>query len=286
LRDIWERVNLAGLSEMNFKRFAAALYRLIELDCQAFDMILVGGNTGLVMAKFAQLVYEHLGKVAPYVIKTTPQRYIPGKEETEDNLFDNSILELDIRNQLIDYRIPSGANVLFVDDEISAGTTAKVCLTALANALLDPLKQINFHIIAEDQGYRGLDLENSGLGEKVSVVFLPFAPGIDGLSNVITYVVPHEIKLHLSNIFPDHLLSPHKLCNILLDLPVRDKDTALCGFSYRLNRIARESIPELAQLQIGFLQYVRRLVEEAVKEYKAGQLDLEDREYIQRYISD
>jgi hypothetical protein len=173
--------------------------------------------------------------------------------------------------------------VLFVDDEISAGTTAKVCLKALANSV-QPCEKIDFLIVAEDQGFHGLELE--GQEEHIKVTFVPFAPGIEGLSNVITYLIPYRIKKMLNNEFPDDLISPHKLCNILLDLPIRNKDIALSGFNYQLNQIAREKIPHLQQLQNEFIRYVRQLIQDAIQEYETGLINLADHEYVKQFIGD
>ncbi|TLS51566.1 hypothetical protein FE782_13755 [Paenibacillus antri] len=283
MRDIWERVDLNGLAEANVKRFAATIYALIEERRTPFDLLLVGGNTGVVMARLALLVYERLRKTPPYVVKTTPQRYEPGREEREENLYDNSILELDVGNQLADYRISEVGKALFVDDEISAGTTARICLRALLSALPASPDPIEVWIVAEDQGFRGKALGE--LGRPAEVRFMPFAPGVDGLSNVVTYVVPYDIKTALNETFPDDVLSPPLLCNLLLDLPIRDKTVALSGFHYRYHRIARERIPELPAMQRRFLQLLRRLVDEGIEAYRSGALDLAGETYVRQYIA-
>lgn len=272
--------NLLELAQNNFKRFVATLYKLSSEDGIKFDTIIVGGNTGLSMARFTQMFYEVTGLNCPNVLKITPQRYKPGttlEQEKPKNLFDNSILIHDVKNQIRDYKLKNIQNILFVDDEIYLGTTAKACIDILANIFSD--KQLSYTVIAEDSGFEAFPIPNN-----VQMQFIPFSKEIDGFYNVIMSIIPSHINASFEKIFPDEEVPFHKRINILLNLPTRDKNILLSGFNYSLNAIAKDKIPNLEKLQREFESYLTDLIQKGIEEYSNGIIDLNDYSYRDKYI--
>lgn len=202
------------LSQIVFKRFIATMYKLVVEQSIKYDVIIIGGNTGLAMARFTQSFYETVKVEPPVVLKTTPQRYKPGtkhEDEKPENLFDNSVLINDIKNQIRDYKIGQFKNILFVDDEIYLGSTAKTCIDILSRVAND--QKLHYTIIAEDSGFTGFDLP-----ENVEMKFIPFSKEIDGFYNMIMSIIPNEINRELELVFPHDEIPFHKRINLLLGL--------------------------------------------------------------------
>lgn len=270
------RVNLEGLAQANFKRFVATIYQLIAVEGIAFDLMIVSGDTGLVMARLTQMIYRYLNMEPPYLVKIPLHRFLPGRAETPENLFDNSILVLDIMNQLIDYKIKKVDKVLFVDDEINRGITAMECLKLLIKTLSEPDNmRLDYFIVAEDFGFKGFRTP-----ENVAVIFRPFSKNpfprdVKWIIHVIMYLIPKDISCYLKSL----PISRTNKFNILLGTPSRDKRYLLSGFDYRLNQMAKEKIPNLNKLKCEFERFIFQLIHEAIEEYKKEIINLNDFDY-------
>lgn len=272
---IWKSPKLKQLSIANFKRYIATLYKLTVIDKIKFDTIVVGGNTGLIMGHWAQMFFDQQNIERPILLKTTPQRYYPKSEEEVDN----SILTLDLENQIYDYKINSIKNILFVDDEIYKGTTAETCIKAIIYAIGEK-ELINYYIVAEDQGF---NMPN--YGSNVISHFYPFAKEIEGLNNVITYLTPSEIYRAVKGSLSEKMDIDKYILNILMSLSSRDKNLLFDGFDYRLNYLAEQALTleTIDKLKHDFELFIRRLIADAVAEYNNGRIQLDDYSYINEY---
>jgi len=246
--------DMEDLARGEFKQFVSAIHRLIIVDNILFDIILVSGNTGLVMARLTQMVYWHLGISPPSVLKSYLTRYVYDKSGKE-TLFDNSLLLLDIKNQLIDYNIKTPKKVLFVDDEIGSGITARLCLNLLVSALDKKVEKIDYYIVAKDMGFSGF--QTSG---DIKIFFLPFAHDYVGSNHVVLKIIPEEILTTLIKGGIDERIS----LNVLLDLPSRDWNDPLSGFTYRLNQKAKNVIPTLNIIKADVEMLLSQLIGEAL----------------------
>ncbi len=63
------------MSQSHFKKFVATIYYLIEEKKIQFDLIIGSGNTGILSAKFTELVYKKLGKEVPSILQIPVLRY-------------------------------------------------------------------------------------------------------------------------------------------------------------------------------------------------------------------
>lgn len=271
---IWHSPKLEQLAKANLKRYFAVLYKLIVEENKKFDVLMAGGNSGLIMALYAQMFYDTIKIDSPIVFKTTPQRHFPYGEEIPENLVDNTVLYLDIKNQIRDYRVRDVSSILFVDDEIGDGITARACINAFIKALSTD-KQINLYITAENQEY-----EPKNFPSNVEVKFIPFANEIEGMNNVVMYLIPNEIYNQIKNIDA----SDKSKVALLLGLPRRTKTALLDGYDFSLNHEAYEKIPDFEKLMVEFEYLINKLIQEAIQEYKERKIDLESNEYVKQYL--
>lgn len=251
---IWSSPKLAQLAEANLKRYFATLHKLLVEDHKTYDVILAAGNSGLIMARYAQMLYEHLGLDTPIVIKVAPQRYEPGKEEVSDNLMDNSIL--------------------YVDDEIGEGTTIHACADMLKRITPDG-NRLLIDIVAEDQEY--VPSENWA---NINISLIPFAHEIDGLNNIVMYLIPQSIHQALGSTDD----SCKKKVAVLLGIPSRSKQQLLDGFDYSMNYLKQKEIANLENLMTEFQQYIADIMIQGIDEYKQGKIDLGDDSYRNEYL--
>lgn len=258
------------MSESHLKKFAATIYHLAEEEHIQFDVIVGSGNTGILCAKFTEIIYEKLGKIVPPILQIPVLRY-KGAEKPE-NLFDNSILYTDIEAFLRQHIVSKLENVLFVDDEIYGGNALKACMRILIEYKKqnDMIENTLCYVVAEDQG---LSSEFSISDAKIK--FYPFEIGIDGTSNVLTYFMPFELEKPIEEALGESIGS-HTIINILLGLPIRDKreDIIKPEFSYTFNKLAAEKIQNLPDLQSQAYRIVNNLLEKGIEEYKDNKFRL------------
>src|SRR5689334_15222725 len=113
----------------HFKSFVATIYYLIYEKDLKFDLVIGSGNTGILCAKFTELVYKKIEKEVPPILQIPVLRY-KGEEKSE-NLFDNSVLFPDLEEFLHTNNIKKLDKVLFVDDEIYAGNALSAVMQLL-----------------------------------------------------------------------------------------------------------------------------------------------------------
>jgi len=268
---------MEGLARVDFKRYVATIYELVVIKSVAFDMLLVNGNSGSVMARLAQMIYWYLGIDPPVVVKTYLRRRTPGVREGQDDMLANSILVYDIRNQLIDFNIKRAQKILFVDDEIGSGFTAMNCADLLIRALGSIGKPIDHYIVAEDLG-----IEKFAAPDNAKIHLVPFAksPQIVGMiGSIVLRFTPNDMIYPLLE-WSDYM--DHIFC-ILLDLPSRPERSS-SALSYHLNGIATSNVPNLNHLKQNLNELVNTLIHEAIEEYKAGVINLNDFEYARYFV--
>lgn len=258
------------LGAIRLKRFVAMIYKLLQEEEKQFDVVLVGGNSGLMMGRITEKIFDQLNIKRPTLIAIPFVRYDSEKEESIGNFIDNSDFQDEIRDQLRNTNDNDVKNVLFVDDEIGNGCTAEGCIKALLKATGTDNRSINYFIVAEDHGFKASSITSA------KVFYHPFAVKITGLNNVICHCIPNVIDRKIRKILPDAVYHSKRRLNVLLDLPSRDKKHPASGYNYQLNEKVRQYIPNLEELKEDFMVFLSKLITDGIEEYKNGKIYFSD----------
>lgn len=248
------------LGMRNFKKFVEVICYLLLEEHKKFDLIVGSGNSGVVVAKYTELIYKELNIPCPPIIHIPVLRY-RGERDREENRFDNSVLLPEIKEKLKDCKLEKLTNVLFVDDEIGLGITAKTCLELLIQAT--NAHNITYTVVAEDQGVSwGKDLPSK-------IEFYPFAQEWPGLNNVILWFMPGNIS-HPIEAMSDEIKGSHSVMNIILGLPIKEKgtDIQVPSFTEKYNQIALERVPNLPTLREEAINIIHEFIVQGINDYK------------------
>jgi hypoxanthine phosphoribosyltransferase len=253
-------LDLGQLGRDRFSNLCKVIKDLIIEKDVKFDYIIAAGNSGMSMAHFALLIFEILKKPKPILIPIPFFRYYPGHNEDKNYIFPNKINFKDIK-QKAHANSNSSLNILFVDDEIGQGITALGILTLLRHSILESgsYSQINYYIVAEDQGFK------IPVSEK-SIHFHPIGKEIEGYNNLIFCMIPYDLEHPIIEVFGDDKKLPfHQRANLLLNLPVKDFNNGDPIFSNQLLENARKDIPKFEEYQRRFQDF---LYSEIIKNLK------------------
>lgn len=260
MKYILHRVCRRKLGAIRLKRFVGMIYKLLQEDKKRFDVLLVGGNSGLMMGRITHEVFDQMNVKRPPLIAIPFRR----KPETEESFQD------EIKDQIRKSNIKEIKNVLFVDDEIGDGCTADGCMEALLKATGTDKKSINYYIVAEDHGFKATHIKS------VKAIYYPFARKSTGLNNTICYCIPIVIDRKIKKILPDDFYHAKRRFNVLLDLPGRDKKQLSSGYNYHLNEKVSQNVPNIEELKSDFLLFLRKLIFTGIEEYKNGKIEFND----------
>lgn len=275
--DIWGQ-SLHPLALRHFKRFVAVLYHLIVKGEKQSDLIIGGGDAGMWLAKVAEIIYKKLDLKPPTILSLPIVRFKFTYLKYEGQpleLFNNSVLIPEAKRQL--KGLKKLENILYIDDEIANGITAKEAIRVVLKAVpKDKIAaNINLVIVAEDQGF-----DISSFLDNVSATMFSFAEHIPTMHGVINYIVPWEIEKQIEEHFSEAEAGPKVRINMLLDLPSKDKEL-MEGmyipkpiFIYEYNEKAKQKIPNLTKLQSEFKESLNRWIDEAIEEYEAKIVDV------------
>ena len=153
-------------------------------------------------------------------------------------------------------------NILFVDDEIGSGVTAKASLDVVLKATTPSQRpgRLTYVIAAENSDFNW-SCETPG----VDVRFVPWARKTEGVFSVISHIIPPAIEAHLEGLPRDPDSSPTKYrMNLLLGLPVKQLTEAGPRFTYGYNQIAQREVEELPALKREFRAYLQDLIAETI----------------------
>lgn len=195
LKKLSKKINRTKLAKKSIERFSARLFSLLEM--QDFDLIVAPGNSGLMMSEIVKLVYEQCNKKLPELLVIPVYR-----DGTEHNQR---------------FEIKKVSEVLFVDDEIMTGTSAKECIKAIIRSFPQS-SHINVTIVAENMFF-----EWHHRIPGVSVYFYPFARCIYGLNNNISHILSNRHFKKLSKYIPIYAEKKQVLA-MLLSGKIKSKD--------------------------------------------------------------
>ncbi len=258
------RVYKRKLGSIRLKRFVGMIYKLLLEEQKHFDIVLVGGNSGWMMGRITQEIFDKLNVKRPQLIAIPFVKYKPDEKGSLKNFID--IIQEEIRDQIGDSNLKDFKNVLFVDDEIGDGCTADVCIEALLKATVTDSKMVNYYIVAEDHGFKASNIKN------VNAIYYPFARKIMDLNNIISYCIPADIDRQIRKVLPDDLYHAKKRFNVLLDLPSLDKKQLFSNYNYQLNETVRQNISNIEELKTDFKTFLSKLISNGIEEYKKGEI--------------
>lgn len=248
-------LNVRQEAENRLQKFVCTIQALAVTRQIHFDLLVCGGNTGLVMAYIAKQVYIQNGLTPPRQLALPIYRFYPGYLDDMDQLFDNSGLQPQVEAAL--EQVPLLQNVLFVDDEIGLGITTMTIMGFLSTwqQAHHAQKGFTYYIVAEDQGFQ-VNQRQPG----VRIVFAPYANEIDGWNNLVSYIVPSEYEAPIKRVFPDEILPFHQRLNILLGLPIKEFNEGKPRYSATILEQARRALPNLNLLQQGFRYFLKERI--------------------------
>lgn len=258
---------LHKLAECHLKDFVKVIYNLVAIDDVKFDLVIGAGNSGLVMQKVAELVFEHCEWNFPPQLELPIQRHINGNN---GELYDNTPIVFYAEKQM--HYISNLTNVLFVDDELGKGTTARTSLALMLRATSPNLltEKIHCHIVVELRGWP----------ECFSIPSVrPFIHHYPKMSSIHKYkvivnnlrpptVLDDIVKL-LKSLNMDHEKYDDKCLNVALGIQSKvydPKSSEPPKFTNDLNEKATAEIVGLDSIRNEFRSYLDFLIKEALSE--------------------
>lgn len=249
-----------SLAKSRIKLFVAAVCRqLLELN-KSFDLVMGSGNSGIFMTKIAEIVYEKLNIDAPAILNLPIYRF---KNDSEAP-YDNSFLLPIVENELLNARVIN--NILFVDDEIMQGITAKECfnLIILANKHLNHL---NATIIAENHFFEWhWDMT------KISINFFAYAPLIQGLNGNIAYFIPEDFYKKISLVQTDVISFNHAMAIIIGGALKRKNADGKSYFDSTVEIVLKKQIHDYETQKKMLMSELDKVVDEGIGQFKTGKI--------------
>lgn len=241
--ELWSKVS--DISVLWLKLFSQ---KIKEISTKKFDLILSGGDSGQLMVELTKKIYNKNKIKFPEKLVLPIYRTNPITNEKIESFSLDSYINKNLKKDL--YK-----NILFVDDEIYKGNTLGASIEALFRA-----SKINddsrITIVAEDQGFN-----TEGYKRFKNILnFDPYAYELDGLSNVLSYLVYGNLKSKIREQFTEEVVNSRQLFNILLNLPNKDFKNNKATWSEKLHKSVGEKV-DLPKLQKDFNEYLEKLIQ-------------------------
>lgn len=246
---------LSDISKERIRMFSAAITRQLIDEDQIFDLLIGPGNSGLFMTKITELIYEELNKQIPSVLNIPIERILEGDTVTK-------ILAGYAEIPSLEDKILS---ILFVDDEIMRGLTAKVSLELLLKA--NPgINHIDATIIAENHFFEWhYDMP------KVSVRFFAYARLIQWINGIVGHFIPNELFEKIKKEIPE--VETH---NDAMAIVIGGGLKRVAGdepyYDLAVNNVLKEKIENYEARQEELMRELRDLVKQGVEGYKEGKI--------------
>lgn len=251
-------VNRRELGELRLKRFAAMLYILLEERGEHFDLLTGGGNSGIAVLEMTKLVYKITSKVLPPIVLFPVYR-----QSNEPNISIDINL---IKDQLKDVNHVN--RILFVDDEIMRGQTAKLSFETIRDFLGDKVSPcLSCTIVAENHIFVWRhDVPG------IAVRFLPFAMVLAGYNGNFGYLIPDETLKCMEPIVGAPI-DRNKALALLLGGKVKAKNGLTSYFDTNLESKLFEQVPEYGNKKAECKKNIKDLVEKGIDEYRKGLIE-------------
>lgn len=251
-------VDRKELGQLRLKRFAAMLYILLEVRGEHFDLLVAGGNSGIAVLEVAKMVYKKTSKDTPPIVQFPVYR----QSNEPDVKIDPNLVETQLKD------VHHVDRVLFVDDEIMRGQTAKVSFETIRDFLSEKVNPcLRCTIVAENHFFVW---RYDVLG--IAVRFLPFALVLQGYNCNFGYLIPEETLKSMEPILGEPI-DRNKALALLLGGKVKAKKELISYFDARLEDELVERVPEYSRLKAECFREFEALVEEGIEEYKNGLIE-------------
>ena len=246
------------LAKSRIKMFIGALCRQLIDFKENYDFLIGSGNSGLFMTKIALMTYETLNITTPSVLNLPIYRF----KEDGATPYNNSFLITYVKEQL---KSPTINNILFVDDEIMRGLTAKECYSLILKAFPN-INHLNATIIAENHFF-----EWHYKIPKVSIRFFAYSPLIQGLNGNIGYFIPQKLYSDIQQNMPE-VKSYNQTMAIVIGGGIKMIENNKGYFDFDIERNLKTNLPNYEKQKSVLLTELKNLVKEGVKEYKEGKI--------------
>ncbi len=247
------------LAKSRIKMFVAALCRQLIDFKENYDLLLGSGNSGLFMTKIALMTYESLNITTPSFSNLPIYRF----KEDGETLHDNSFLVTYVKEQLKGLQPIS--NILFVDDEIMRGLTAKECYSLILKAYPN-INHLNATIIAENHFF-----EWHYKMPNVSMSFFAYSPLIQGLNGNIGYFIPQKLFDNIQQSVPE-VKSYNQSMAIVIGGGIKKIENNKGHFDFDIELALKNNLIDYEKQKNTLLEELQNLVIEAVNEYKEGKI--------------
>lgn len=242
------------LAVNRIKLFAATIYRLVQ-EKHDYDLVMSPGNSGIYMSVITEWVYQYLEKAVPPIVNLPIYRF-----NDDGSLYDNNHLEKELA--LKTKNLEPIRNVLFVDDEIMTGTSARNTLELLQKTRSSS-EWVNFTIVAEHHFF-----EWRHLVPRTNVNFYAYARLIWGLNNNIAHVVPEAIYQEIIQYVGEDVAF-NKVMAIILGDKDKQKDTSGKGyFSNEFDDTLKKLMPNYMEIKLDIQNEVKKIALEGIEQYQ------------------
>jgi hypothetical protein len=248
-----ESLSLGEIGYESLEAYVKELQSLLGEDKNQYDLLVGGGDSGQIVVKLAKLVYEHLGLECPPALLLPTFRHSDYEETIPlDNSqlptpegFDGSVIQ----------------NVLFLDDEVGSGSTAKGTLQWLR---LHAPHLNKYTIVAEDGGF----VWDEEVPD-VTVEFVSTKKQRENVFNAISYIIPSDFEKPVQEALADTPdLNDKQVMCVLLGLPTKEFNDSRPHFTNALYEIAKAKLPNLGSLQAGYQDYFAKQVSSILEDSK------------------
>lgn len=252
-------INLYELAEDRIERFVATLYRLLVDQQEHFDLIVGAGDSGCFAVELTKLVYQEQKKQLPPILLLPIVRFKNDKEGEER--FDNSYLKRKVKNKLKE--IESIRNILFVDDEIRKGWTAKSCFE-----LICPNYDnfITGTIVAEHHFF-----EWHYNIPRLSIRYFSYAKSVYGIIHIFSYIVDDILYKHLQEA-SDKIVDRNQVLALLSSGGYRKLEGRRAYFDSGLEKGMRLKFDSYNKVKKDLRGVLTSLVKRGIKKYKEDKI--------------
>lgn len=248
------------LAVLRFERLVSMMYILLVEKEEKFDLLVAGGNSGIFVMKVVELIYQSLELacppriVLPVVRPSNEEGIVCGEQYVESQL--KLIDDIEIKK------------VLFVDDEIMRGQTAKVCFETVKKHL-DKRGSKNFlscTIVAENHFFVWTyELEG------VSVRFLPFAMVLQGYNGNFGYLIDDGFLLKLETCLGNPI-DRNKALALLGGGRIKTMKDKVSFFDSTVEEVAVQKVPDYLNKKDLFITKIKDLISSSIARYKKGEI--------------
>ena len=248
------QIDLMDLAADRTHRLVAMITRLIVDEKEKFDVIISGGDSGLIVTQIVATTFRHLQLALPPIINLPIQRY-----QTSDLL--QRFAHPDLEKYLPS--LPNAKNILFVDDEIRIGWTAKTCFETLLKVLPQPL---NCVIVAENHFF-----EWRYQLPQINLRFFAHAKVFPGINQIFAHLISNS-EFNLIQSWSDQITDKQQAVALLLSGKYKVFTGDSVYFDEKLEPELLSAHAEYLPLKQSLQQKVEFLVQQGIEGYRRQEI--------------